>query len=481
MAESNNNSMINGPCCDIQSRNLILQMMDYDCDSSGYEKGRRDYLSSSLEKMLGEEDKKESRDPKEVTDKLKELLEKKGKAFLHTAEYYHAIEDEQERMKAYRGLTVSSTVPHGEDAEIAENPFKFLYLPEDATFGQTRVAWLRLSKSWFPDLMYPENPDQYQRIFGDSKFPIEGKEYDFWLKEINSIKLPKMLSAEELEKLGEREQEEYLQKMEAYRNKELEYEKVKSDMRLRATQKMQILNKAYAEAKKRFSDFEQESFAGFLWEMGARTSDYLDLFMGVRVSFEYDGLNLEGDGQVRRDMGLWAINSLAYLAFDYGEIYLGDNDYRQRLNLRSFFAWTELVQGKELCPTLLEDVVETYKLNEDQSEQLRLMIMNREEYNFIVSALEIPTDCDDHYEMSQFLEDIYDCPMFSHDLIGRTTFSFPLGVEFSPEGGLKLTYKSQIDSFTMSARDRNAQFTQTDVQMMIAIAYGPLLQKVNTE
>ena len=482
MTESNDNIMIDGPYCDIQSHNLILQVMDYDRDSSGYERSRRDYLSSSLEKMLGEEGKDESREPKDVTDKLKDLLEKKGKAFLHTAEYYQVIEDEQERMKAYRGLKVSSTVPYGEDAEIAENPFKFLHLPEDATFGQTRAAWIRLSKSWFPDLMYPENPDQYKRIFGDSKFPIEGKDYDSWLKEMNEIMPPETLSAEELEKLGTKEQQEYMLKKEAYRNRELEYEQVKSDMRLRATQKMQTLNKAYAEAKKRFSDLEQESFAGFLWERGARTSDFMEKFMGDRFSgFEYDGLNLEGDGQVRRDMGRWASNSFAYLAFDYGEVYLGDQDYRQSLNLRSFFAWTELVQGKELCPTLLEDMIESYKLNEDQSEQLRLMIMNREEPDFIVGALEIPTEKYDHYKMLHLLEDIYDGPMFSHDFIGREIVSFPLGVEFTQEDGLKLTYRSQMDSYSWTAINANAQFSPTDIQMMRAIAYGPLLQKLNTE
>jgi len=485
MLELNESIMIDGPYCDIQSRNLILQVMDYDRDSYGHERSRRDYLSSSLDNLLSEQDKEVSRDPKEVTNKLKDLLEKKGKAFLHTAEYYSAIVDEQERMKAYRGLEVSSTIPYGEDAEIAENPFKFLYLPEDATFGQTRAAWIRLSKSWFPDLMYPENPEQYKRIFCDSKFPIGGKDYTSWLEEINSIMPIKTLNAKELEKLIPVEQEKYRQKKEAYRNKKLEYEKVKSEMRLRATQKMQTLNKAYAEAKNRFSDLEKESFAGFLWEKGIRTSDFTDFikkFMDINLpDFEYDGLNLEGDGQVRRDMGEWARDSFAYLAFDFGDVYLEDNNYNQTLNLKSFFAWTELVQNKELCPTLLEDMVEAYKLNEDKAEQLRLMIMNIERPNFILDVLEIPKGKYDHYKMFHFLVDVYCGPMFSHDLIGRNEELFPLGVEFTQEDTLILTYKSQIDHYSWGAIDANAHFTPIDVQMMRAITYGPLLQQLNTE
>ena len=147
---------------EIQSRNLILQIMGEDGFNEKYRNNLRENLSFSLDDLVGEENKKNNFGPKEVTDEIKDLMGKKGKAFLHTKEYYAAIEEEQERMKAYHGVEVSSVVLSGEEAEIKENPFKFLNISEDATFGQTRVAWIRLSKSWFPDLMYPENPEQYK-------------------------------------------------------------------------------------------------------------------------------------------------------------------------------------------------------------------------------------------------------------------------------------------------------------------------------
>lgn len=468
--------VINCPYGDLQTRNLILQVMDYD---NYYGRERKKYIASTLEDLLGDKgEKKIDKDSEGLGSKLKELLEKKGKAFLHTPEYFAAIEDEQERLKSYKALKVTSTIPTGEEAEIAENPFKFLHLPEDATYGQTRAAWIRLSKAYFPDLMYPENPEQFNRIFGRSEFPIEGKDYDSWLEETQGLMPPERLRAEELEKLSPKKQEEYRIKHEAYREKELEYEKVKSEMRSRATEKMRIINKAYGEAKKRFSDVETESFAGFIWEKGKRTSEFVKQFYDMD-GFDYDGLYLEGEGQIRRDMGEWALNNFVYLTFDYGDIYLGDNDYRQSIHLKPFFAWTELILGKELCPTLLEDVVDTFKLNDDQSEQLRLMIMNNERPEFIMDAFSISEKNLEHYTLLHFLDDVYEGPDFSH-WVGpvRAGRSFPLGVQFTPKGGMILTYKSQEDqNWGWTSRDATAHFTPTDMQMMQAIAYGPLLKE----
>ena len=152
------------PYSDLQTRNLVLQVMEYDSHGQDRESYRREYLASRLEELANNQEAARNTNSGDIGAKLKELLEKKGKAFLHTSEYYAAIQDVHERMKAYRSLVVSSAVPSGEDAEIAANPFKYLGLPEDATFGQTRAAWIRLSKILFPDLMAPENSDQYRKF-----------------------------------------------------------------------------------------------------------------------------------------------------------------------------------------------------------------------------------------------------------------------------------------------------------------------------
>ncbi len=465
------------PYSDLQTRHLVLQVMKYGGQAQDIESSRKDYLSSSLERLAENQEVARKTDTGDIGAKLKELLEKKGKAFLHTSEYYAAIEDEHERMKAYRSLAVSLAVPQGEDAEIAKNPFKYLSLPDDATFGQTRAAWIRLSKIWFPDLMAPENTEQYRRIFGIEKFVIEGTNYDSWLEKILKSTSPKVLSASDLERLSGPEQEDYRQKHEAYRAKEGEYERVKAEMRLRATQKMQIINKAYVEAKKRFSDAEEETFAGFSWEKGVQKSAFLKTLMGMD-GLEYNVLNLEGDGQVRRDSGRFARNGFVYLAFDFGDVYLADNDYRQRIDLKPFFAWTELVRGRELSPTLLDDIVGKYKLSHDKSEQLRLMIMNREEPEFVVDALEISKVKSEHYQLLHFLEEAYGGPRFYHR-IGpmREDHTFPVGIEFTPDGGMVLIYQSQENQMmSWFATEETARFKSIDVQMMMAIAYGPMLQ-----
>lgn len=494
------NFRMDGPCCDIQTRNLILRVMSErgkDPYSHGFadddefdefedygefehaSEMRRDYLSDTFGFLTGKEGKK-GVSPEEASayaDKIKEMLEKKGKAFLHTPEYFAALQDQDERMKAYRALKVTSNVPNGEEAEIAENPFKFLNLPKDATYGQTRAAWIMLSKMWYPDMMYPENRDQYERIFGKISFPTDGQDYDSWMKQIAEIMPPERLSVEQVEKLGPKEREEYTMKHDAYRKKELEYEKVKSDMRLRATEKMKIINKAYREAKKRFSKEEQESFAGFVWE---KDSYDMSFFKGWSFisddDYTYDTLSLEGEGEIRKDTGRLSSHSFPYLAFDYGDVYLSSYDYRQYLHLKSFFAWTELVQGKELCPTLLDDVVKFFKLDDHQSEQLRLMIMNEEKPKFIMDTISL-SKLEKSYVLKHFLNEIYEGPTFSH-CIGpmRADRIFPLGVEFTPEGGLVLNYKAQEDQ-TMSwyASKKTDQFSPTDMKMALAIAYGPLL------
>lgn len=459
-----------GPYGDINTRNIVLQVMGDTRSLNNHELSgsRTNFIEKSLERLINP--REVLPDSGERAKKLMELLSKKGQAFRHTSEYYAAIEDEKTRIKAYRDLKVVSTVPYGEDAEIAENPCKFLYLLEDATLAQIRDAYIRLSKKWFPDLIYPENDEQRERIFGKQP-PLEGKEFNVWLKEWIDLQ---PLDVKKLEKLSPDEQEDYRKKRQAYREKEIEYEKVKVEMRRRATVKMQILNKAYAAAKRRFSKQEIESFAGFEWRQETLHG------LGWR-NFDYDKLDLEGDGQLRKDTGKWALDNRVYLAFDDGDAFFVDNgyDYRQFLYLRPFFAWTELRQGKGLCPTLLDDITKAYKLGDDQAEQLRIMMLNHEEPEFITAALNIT----EHNELLNFLDDVYDGPTYSHYLIGiDDEIYYPLGVEFTPDERMILKYNAQqIQGIARHIDKQEAQFSRLDVQIMRAIAYGPLLQEPKLE
>lgn len=443
-------------------------------DSASYE--RRNRIEESLRRLMNPDEVLPDSDYH--AKKLIELLRKKGQAFQHTPEYYAAIEDEKTRIKAYRDLKVVSTVPYGEDAEIAENPFKFLYLPDDATLSQVRDSYIRLSRKWFPDLIYPENKEQRERILGRLS-SIQGRNYDAWFTEWQNFASPEIHGVEGLEKLTPEEQKNYQKKHQAYREKEIEYERVKAEMRRRATIKMQILNKAYAAAKKRFSKQEVESFAGFEW-----TKKTLHV-LGDMSSIQYEVLNLEGNGQIRKYTGKWAIDSEAHLAFDFGEKYLAnEHDYLQYFGLKPFFAWTELIQGKgELCPTLLDDITKAYKFDDDQAEQLRIMILNREEPEFILAALNISPEKGEHYELLHFLDVVYEGPTYTHQVGPGDYVSYPLGVEFTPDERMVLKYESQESEYNFwgGGEKREDQFGQLDLQMMRAIAYGPLLQEPRLE
>ncbi len=456
-----------GPFGDLETRNIVLQVMDTACSRKKTVE-RDEYIEARLEQLSGLDES--MTDGAGRAKKLIDLLEGKGRAFRHTPEYFAAIEDNKTRIKAYRDICVVSDVLSGEDAEIAENPFKFLNLPDGVTFAQTRDAYIRLSKKWFPDLIYPEDAEQRERIFGNDS-PIEEIDIESWLEEGRSLRF---LDANKLGQLSQSEQEEYCKKHEVYLEKEAIYERVKTEMRRRATVKMQILNKAFAAAKKRFSAQEVESFGGFEW-----TKENLRGLGGI-VSVDYEALRLEGLGQLRKYTGKWVVNTTVLLDFDFGEKYLASEyDFRQGLALKALFAWMELRQGLGLCPALLDDISKTYGLGDDRTEQLRMMILNHEEPEFILVALGIPTSGVDHYNLLHFLSMVYDGPTYSHQVGPRNHVSHSLGVEFTSSGDMVLKYESQESesSFWEGGQERVDQFGKADLQVMRAIAYGPLLKE----
>lgn len=472
--------IVDGPCVNLQTKNLILQSMSvegYSEDNFDYD----DYFSQSLDTILTKEEKEKKNGDISNKDLLKALLKKKGKAFMHTSEYYDALRNDETRMKAYRSLKVVNTVLDGLDKEIFNEPHKFLNVDSDANFGETKAAYLRLSKAWFPDFMFPENSVVFERVYSDSKFNYSEKKKlrDQFL----NGKKPNELSITEVEKLSKKDQDKYVLEQEKYRNLELKYQDMKNEMVSIANEKMIIINKAWESAKFKYSDNKQKSFEGFKWEEGKRTSSLFgDLGMDPTGYFEYDELNLEGNGTIRKDTGVHSSSKSPYLSFDYGDVYIADHDYRQSMVLKDFFIWSDLVQQKELSPILFDDISEEYKLNEDQSEQLRVMVMNKENSNFIMKTLEIDTSSYKHYKMKHFIKSVSEGPTFYHQVGPRDDVFFDLGVEITPDKGLVLKYQAQDgQGFSCFSRPASAQFTPTDYKMMQAIAYGPLLSQSNSK
>lgn len=483
------------PYSDLQTRNLVFQRMQFEDTKEDFKVNERDYNRETINEFLSDEGI--SVPENETNTKVIDILEKKGREFKHTSEYYAAIKDQNERAKAYRSVVVSNSLVEGEQGEIRKNPLKFLGLSEDATFAQVRATWIRLSNFWSPDMMFPESTKRLEAIFGDSPNLFGGYDWKGFVEEGP----PNFLSVKKLESLSIQERDAYRKSQEDFREQEVKYESVKNEMRQRATNKMQFINFAYEEAKKRFSAKEQESFAGFAWEKGELNSDVTVGLGSFGPLLEYLSLKLEGQGEIRKDTGKYAFDNNPYLAYDFGEIWMCDNGYRQALPLRAFFAWMELIQQRSLSPQLLEDLVKQYKFNEDQSEQLRLMIMNREPADFISETLEIPLpeiDKEGYIKNWEFLKNnpqkdsrnltwfastAYEGPLFQHTFRNDDGQSYLLGVEFTLEGKMILKYQSQSiqcgwEIFHWTREDQ-AQFTPTDLKIMRAIAYGPLLQETN--
>jgi hypothetical protein len=488
-----------GPFCNISNHNLVLQLMEEeerrrgpigDDEDIGWEEHSAQVKEKKRETeragTKGYTDEDRARD-----ERRKAELERKGAEFRHTAEYYELIKDEKERKRAYKGLILEEKILVGKDAEIANNPFKFLYLPQDATLGQVRAAQITLSKMWHPDLMNPKNREQRDRIFCyGADFSLRDMSLEEFVEKIINASPPETLSEKELEKLSPRDRVEYGLKKEEYMGKEMLYEKVKADMVTRATEKMKVINQAYREALRHFSDNEVKSLAGYRWEKGAYTSSVISsIFASFALGFSelhwertYDSLSLEGEGAIRRNTGELACDREPYLAYDWGEIYLGDDNYRQAQELRTLFAWVEMRQGKELCPTLLDGIQEAYKLSESQTEQLRLMLMNHEEPDFILETIGIEQDIrgTDHFQILRFIDEVYDGPTYSiHNGPLRESYYFSLGVELTTDGKLILTLMRQGDAFFCISEKSYAQFSPNDVQMMQSLAYGPLLKDLN--
>lgn len=78
---------------------------------------------------------------------------------------------------------------------------------------------------------------------------------------------------------------------------------------------------------------------------------------------------------------------------------------------------------------------------------------------------------------------MYDGPAYTHQVGPRDYASHPLGVEFTPDERMILKYESQGSEYNFwgGGDEREDQFSQLDLQMMRAIAYGPLLQEPRSE
>jgi hypothetical protein len=438
---------------------------------------KEDYLLKRLNQMEDELLKTEllGNDPENsegLAQRVRTILGRKGDQYKLSIEYALATEDDEERIRAYQNVEVTD-VMSGSEQEIKENPYQFLNLNKTATFGEVRARYLSLSKMYHSDVVRPQSRRDFLRFCRVEEFPVEGQSFDDWFKKLGSFDEPEILSAEEIEGMDESGVIEYNAKHATYQKMSREYEQVREAMQREATKKLSTITRAFKEIKDRTDEKEVDSFAGFHWtESSLEPLVQRDYDSDI---FDYRCLYLEGEGEIRRFKDIE--DKIPSLFFDFGDVFLGEDDYRQHLELKPFFAWTELVRGQELSPPLLDDVVTEYNLSLDQAEQLRVMIMDRVEEETIIKVLNLPKNENDRELFDCFFKDIKNGPTYRFDYGPLEGPKFPLGVEFFVDGSMTLRYVNQHGNMFNEGIEDSAHFTKEDVQIMTAIAYGPLLMQ----
>lgn len=463
----------------IDTRRITLNtMVEPRSDKDERERRIDEYLAKVFDGILDKVVHATREIPMSPAEEIMAALDKKGGAFQHTREYYAAIEAETERMKAYQHIIVTGAVAEDEE-KIIRDPLPFLGLEKGATFGQIRAAWRQQARLWHEDMMRPDDRPRLFMIFGttEGNFPVTGITPEEWIDKILSSGPPVILELEEVEAMSDIERQEYETVHLEYRQKEAEYKAVKDEMIRRAHEKIVTLNLAYKSACRPFSRKEIESFAGFNWQKGSRSG--LDGMFG----FDFEYISLESGAELRRKYKLsWTDDGTSVfegddvsLHFDNGEIYMGDqNDCRQSIDLQTLFAWIELSQLQELTPFLLNGIAKACELDQSQREQLRLMLMNREDIQFILDA--IPLKKDMKWKLYHFISTLYFGPNYGYQVGIREDANYPLGVELQPEGGMILRYHNQrAPGYSGASYADQVQITPVDMNVMRSMAYGPLL------
>jgi hypothetical protein len=407
-----------------------------------------------------------------LAQRVRTILGRKGDQYKLFIEYALATENEEERVAAYRNVEVSD-VMSGSEQEIKENPYQFLNLNKTATFGEVRAKYLSLSWMYHSDVVRPQSRRDFLRFCRVEEFPVEGQSFDDWFKKLESFDEPEILSAEEIEGMDESGVIEYNAEHTTYQKMSREYEQVREAMQREATKKLSTITRAFKEIKDRTDEKEVDSFAGFHWtESSLEPLFQFDDDHGI---FDYRCLYLEGEGEIRRFENIG--DKIPELVFDFGDVFMGEDDYRQHLELKSFFAWTELVRGQGLSLPLLDDIVKEYNLDYKQAEKLRVMAMHDVPEEMMVKVLGLPKDEDERDTFSWFIGKVKNGPTYCFDYGPNEGPEFPLGVEFSLDGSLTLKYINQPNFMYSEGTEDSAHFTKEDVKIMTAIAYGPLLMQ----
>jgi len=159
---------------------------------------------------------------------------------------------------------------------------------------------------------------------------------------------------------------------------------------------------------------------------------------------------------------------------------MGDQaDYRQSINLQTLFVWIESIQLKNFPRSLLTGIAKKHSLDESKTEQLRMMLINREDRLFILEALGIK-EWKDQKGLSYFINTVYSGPSAFFQTGHEDGFGYSVGAELLPDGSMIFKFHHQKHpGYSYASYPDQIHFTVTDMKLMRALAYGPMLAEEN--
>lgn len=329
-----------------------------------------------------------------------------------------------------------SDLATAQEAEIIQNPYQFLNLPQDSPTEKVRRSYIKLARKYHPDLVNPSfDVDKLSQLYSQ--------------RDVEATNL--LYSIDEMKKVWQDE-----------KTKPEERGKVLEGIRLMAHRRMVLFNRAYEEIKSRHNPAEWSKLFGY---------DFETVFN--KHEGEYNKVvTLEGRGEVivyANHFEYWVAGP--YLRFDFGP---DDNhprkdwDYRHAIVLRHLFAHMEIAEGQKVSRVLLEPMFDCFGLDDKQSNNLVDMLSWGENTESILKGMRIPNEREVNFEENP--DDWVKSFKFRRHINEILTLStepdwYHYRVSWELEDN-----NLRLEDYTQT------NFSEADYILFLTLAYGPLLR-----
>lgn len=350
-----------------------------------------------------------------------------------------------------RKLIISDLISQ-QDAEIIEDPYRFLGLPEDAPLADVRRTYIGLAKIYHPDLVNPSFEVQHlKEVYTPQDFSSLEEEI---ISNLDSDQDSLFETITQALSIPERE----------FEAKPGRREEALRAIRSVAHQKMIVLNRAYEEIKSRYSPRERNALVGYDFET----------YYNWDERYDNQRVYLEGRGEVTiypNNYEYWVKG--AYLSFDYGPVQ--DHPWydwllRHAVVVKHLFVYMEIQEGRrQISRVLLEPFFECFNLGKAQQELFLDLLVKGKSTKDIMEEMEILSESKLPYvspeEKNKWL---YSLKFRRHTNEMRTLSTEP---DWS-DNPIKL----KLDSGKLTLQEYGETvFSEADYILLSTLAYGPMI------